>query len=95
MEDRKRLRHQKRIRETYMARLAAAFMLAVIILTIEVSYILSGASEKSAFAEETGDEGVIVIPDTGSGALSGDGVSGNGKTEDKTEAGADNPKEKE
>ena len=56
MQEKRSLRHLKRVRETKMARITAAFMIAVIILTMEISYILSGASGKRAFAEEATDE---------------------------------------
>ena len=77
MDQRKIRRHLKRIKETGMARLTAAFMLAVIILTLEISYVLSGASGKRAFANEAENEEVIVIPVNESSTQSGEKISGN------------------
>ena len=50
MDQKRYRRHLKRVRETKMARITAAFMIAVIILTMEVSYILSGAAGEKASA---------------------------------------------
>ena len=89
MQEKRSLRHLKRVRETKMARITAAFMIAVIILTMEVSYILSGASRKRAFAEEAADEDVIIIPVNDTGSTSGDEVSGNEKKENKENTNED------
>ena len=92
MQQKRSLRHLRRIRETAMARLVVAFMVAVIILTMEVSYVLTGAFGKSAFAEEAGGEDVIVIPVADGGSASGDEVSGNEKPGENTDADGDTSK---
>ncbi|MBR2186132.1 MAG: DUF4366 domain-containing protein, partial [Lachnospiraceae bacterium] len=91
MDQRKSRRHLKRIKETGMARLTAAFMLAVIILTLEISYILSGASGKRAFANEAEDEEVIVIPVNDSNTQFGEKVSGNESTASENKAEEEPP----
>ena len=83
MDQKRYRRHLKRVRETKMARITAAFMIAVIILTMEVSYILSGAAGEKAFAEEATDEEVIIIPVNETGSTSEDEIPGNENPENK------------
>ena len=77
MQQWKSLRHQRRIKETIAARISAVMLIAAVLLMTHYTY-------KKAYAGETEEEEVIVIPVKADGTASGDEVSGNnGKDESK------------
>lgn len=85
MESLRKLRRAKRIKETMISRLIAVLVLAVFIIVLEVTAFLTVRSgAMMAYAGETGDEEVIVIPVT-DGSASGDEVSGNDAEKKKEE----------
>ena len=77
MQQWKSLRHQRRIKETIAARISAVMLIAAVLLMTHYTY-------KKAYAGETEEDEVIVIPVKADGSPSGDEVSGNnGKDESK------------
>ena len=70
MQQWKSLRHQRKIKETIAARISAVMLIAAVLLMTHYTY-------KKAYAGETEEDEVIVIPVKADGSPSGDEVSGN------------------
>ncbi len=86
MESLRKLRRAKRIKETMISRLIAVLVLVVFIIVLEVTAFLTVRSgAMMAYAGETGDEDVIIIPVDAGESTSGDEVPGNESKEKKEE----------